>query len=124
MKLKICMRCLKKSIGIYIFLCFMISLNAVAQRATVAIPIGIGFQCDQALSARDSVKYFDYNSTSNILTHRLNCQPTLASPGFSAWLATISFNAYDGYLYFTQIAKVGSQYNSYDYRWLPTTSPN
>ncbi|MEP7080096.1 MAG: T9SS type A sorting domain-containing protein [Ginsengibacter sp.] len=124
MKVKQYLGCLKKSVGIFILLIFIISLNADAQRATVAIPIGIGFQCDQALSARDSVKYFDYNSSSNILTHRLNCQPTLATPGFSSWLATISFNAYDGYLYFTQIALVGGQYNSYVYRWLPTTCPN
>ncbi len=100
------------------------TLYVDAQRATVAVPIGIGFPCDKFQVGQDSVKYFDYNSITNTLTHRLNCQPTLAAPGFSAWLATISFNPYDGYLYFTQIALVGGVYNSYVYRWLPTTCPN
>jgi hypothetical protein len=109
-------------IFLLVFLSFTVCVQA--QKATVAIPIGIGFTCDQAFTSRDSVKYFDYNSVSNIITHRSNCQPTLASPGFSAWLATISYNPYDGYLYFTQIANVGGTYNSYVYRWLPTTCPN
>ncbi len=98
------------------------AVPAFAQKATVAVPIGIGFPCTDG--GNQYVEFFDYNSTSNDLTHRSNCKPTLASPGFSAWLASISYNPYDGHLYFTQIANVGGTYNSYTYRWLPTTCPN
>ncbi|NOT91484.1 hypothetical protein [Ferruginibacter sp.] len=94
---------------------------ANAQKATVAIPIGIGNPCNAASS--DSVKYFDYNSGTNVLTHRSRCQPKLAAPGFSDNLSTISFNPFDGQLYFTQIALVSGIYNSYTYRWLPTACP-
>ena len=95
--------------------------KASAQKATVAIPVGIGNPCNS--SASDSVKYFDYNSTLNILTHRSRCKPILAAPGFSDNLATVTFNPYDGQLYFTQIALVSGIYNSYTYRWLPTGCP-
>jgi hypothetical protein len=96
-------------------------LPAAAQNATVAIPIGIGKQCSGG--GQDSVKYFNYNSTSNILTHRSNCKPSLAFPGFSSSLATITFNPFDQFLYFTQIKATLGIYSSYTYRWAPTTCP-
>ncbi len=98
--------------------------DVVAQQATVAIPVGIGSPCGVSGSASDSVKYFGYSSTTKTLTHRSICKPTLATPGFSDNLASITFNPYDGYLYFTQIAQVSGVYNSYTYRWLPTACPN
>ena len=94
--------------------------DVLAQNATVAIPVAIGTTCG---ATKDSVKYFNYKSSTNVLTHRSNCKPSLASPGFSSNLATITFNPYDGYLYYTQIALVSGIYNSYTYRWLPTTCP-
>ncbi len=96
----------------------------MAQRATVAVPIGVGSPCNAGGSTKDSVKYFDYNATTNILTYRSVCQPKLAAPGFSDALSTITFNPFDGYLYFTQIANVAGAFNSYTYRWLPNTCPN
>ncbi|WP_462255476.1 Ig-like domain-containing protein [Ferruginibacter sp.] len=95
--------------------------TASAQKATVAIPIGIGNPCNS--SSSDSVKYFDYNSTSNVITHRSNCKPSLAFPGFSDNLATISFSPFDGNLYFTQIRSTAGIFSSYTFRWLPNTCP-
>ncbi len=95
-----------------------------AQNATVAIPVGIGSPCGASGTSKDSVKYFNYNSTTNVLTHRSLCKPILASPGFSDVFASITYNPFDTYLYFTQIAQVSGIYNSYTYRWLPTTCPN
>jgi len=105
-----------------VLLSFAAQLNA--QRATVAIPVGIGSPCGVTGSLKDSVKYFNYNSGTKTLTTKSICQPILAAPGFSDNLATITFNPFDGYLYFTQIKLVGGIYNSYTYRWLPTSCPN
>ncbi|MBC7866291.1 MAG: T9SS type A sorting domain-containing protein [Gloeobacteraceae cyanobacterium ES-bin-316] len=96
---------------------------SIGQQATVSVPVGIGRPCG-AGSANDSVKYFNYNSTSNLLTHRSICRPSLAFPGFSSSLASITFSPFDGYLYFSQIRLVGSVYNTYTFRWLPTVCPN
>jgi hypothetical protein len=97
--------------------------TASAQKATVAIPVAIGTSCGASGSTKDSVKYFNYSSTTNILNKRFLCQPSLAAPGFSENLATTTFNPYDGYLYFMQIALVSGIYNTYAYKWLPTTCP-
>ncbi|MBS1510106.1 MAG: T9SS type A sorting domain-containing protein [Bacteroidetes bacterium] len=93
-----------------------------AQPATVAIPVAIGRPCGGS-STKDSVKYFNYSASTNTLTHRSLCKPSLASPGFSSSLATITYNSYDGYLYFMQIALTGGHYNTSAYRWLPTGCP-
>lgn len=100
------------------------TLHTKAQRATVALPIGIGSPCGVGGKASDSVKYFDYSSLTNALIHRNICQPVLASPGFSDIFSSITYNPYDTYIYFTQIAKPNGIWNSYTYRWLPTTCPN
>ena len=94
-----------------------------AQPATVSIPVGIGRPCGGS-AATDSVKYFNYNSITNTLTHRSNCKPMLAFPGFSTSLSSITFNPFDGFLYFSQIRLVGGVYNTYTFRWLPTVCPN
>ena len=94
-----------------------------AQPATVSIPVGIGRPCG-ASATNDSVKYFNYNSLTNTLTHRSNCKPMLALPGFSTSLSSITFNPFDGFLYFSQIRLVAGVYNTYTFRWLPTVCPN
>jgi hypothetical protein len=93
---------------------------AKAQNATVAIPVAIGTSCN---ATKDSVKYFNYSAASNVLSSRSLCKPSLAAPGFSSNFATITFNPYDQYLYFTQIQQVSTVFNSYTFRWLPTTCP-
>ena len=95
---------------------------AYAQPATVTIPVGIGNPCNN--NSLDSLKYYNYNDVTNVLTHRWNCKPNLVAPGFSDNLATIQFNPYDGYLYFGQITVAAGQYTTHIYRWLPTTCPN
>ncbi len=95
--------------------------NAFAQ-ATVSVPVGIGKPCGGS-ATNDSLKYFNYNSTTNTLTHRSNCKPNLASPFFSSSLATITFNPFDGYLYFSQIKLNTGVYSTYTFRWLPTICP-
>ena len=99
------------------------STFSFAQQATVSIPVGIGKPCGGS-AANDSLKYYNYNSTTNVLTHRSNCKPNLSPPGFSSTFATISFNPYDGYLYFSQIARVGAVYNTSIFKWLPTVCPS
>ena len=89
---------------------FFLHTNVFAQPATISIPVGIGSPCNN--SSRDSLKYYNYNDLTNILTHRSNCKPNLASPGFSDNLATIQFNQFDGYLYFAQITVSGGQYTT------------
>jgi hypothetical protein len=106
----------------------MVSLIAVvttanAQKATVAIPVAIGSPCGATGTLKDSVKYFNYSSATNLLSKRTLCQPSLAAPGFGDVLATTTFNPYDGYLYFMQIALSGGIYNTYAYKWLPTACP-
>ena len=117
-----CFKPVNRGLLLLLFGLLGFAIHTNAQKATVSIPIGIGYPCTDG--GNQYVEYFDYNSITNNLTHRSNCKPTLASPGFSAWLASISYNPYDGYIYFTQIANVGGTYNSYTYRWLPTTCPN
>lgn len=92
-----------------------------AQPATITIPVGIGNPCNN--SSRDSLKYYNYNDVTNVLTHRWNCLPSLAAPGFSDNLSTIQFNPFDGYLYFGRIINTSGQYTTHIYRWLPTTCP-
>ncbi|MGC4100211.1 T9SS type A sorting domain-containing protein [Ferruginibacter sp.] len=111
-----------------ILTCMVILLStfvttASAQKATVAVPVAIGTTCGATGSTKDSVKYFNFSATTNILNKRYLCQPSLAAPGFSENLATTTFNPYDGYLYFMQIASSSGIYNTYTYRWLPTTCP-
>ena len=113
----------KKYHSLFWLAIMLFSLKSYAQPATVSIPVGEGRPCGGSAS-KDSVKYFNYNSTTNILTHRSNCKPVLASPGFSSVFSSITFNAYDGYLYFSQISKPSGVWNTYTYRWLPTTCPN
>lgn len=97
---------------------------AYAQPATISIPVGIGRPCGGAAST-DSLKYFNYNPATNLLTHRSICRPNLNITGnFTTSLSSITFNPFDGYLYFTQIRSVSGIYNSYTFRWLPTTCPN
>lgn len=107
-----------------LFVCaLMLHTNmAYAQPATITIPVGIGNPCNS--SSSDSLKYYNYNDATNVLSHRWNCKPNLVSPGFSDNLATIQFNPFDGYLYFGQITSSAGQYTTHVYRWLPTTCPN
>ncbi len=112
---------------VWLFSAFFLMIMAqqtFAQKATAAFPIGIGSPCNANGTSQDSVKYFDYNSTTNLLTFKSKCQPVLAAPGFSDRTSSISFNPYDGFIYYTQFALVGNIYNSYTYRWLPATCPN
>ncbi|MEP6711893.1 MAG: T9SS type A sorting domain-containing protein [Ferruginibacter sp.] len=107
----------------FFILLFSLAFQVNAQQATVSIPVGIGRPCGGS-AAMDSLKYFNYNSTTNQLSSRSDCLPNLAAPGFSSRLATVSFNPFDGYLYFSQIKKVGAVYNTYTFRWLPTVCPS
>jgi hypothetical protein len=100
-----------------------------AQNATVAIPVGIGALCNG--SSRDSVKFFNYNSTTNVLTHRLNCMPRLTggvgtsgtpATSFTQNAATITFSPFDGNLYYTEI-KTTAPITSYTYRWPASSCP-
>ncbi len=106
-----------------------------AQNATVAIPVGIGRQCSGAGAGagltRDSIKYFNYNAATNVLTHRSRCLPNLGGgvgPGiappssFTQNAATITFNPFDGNLYYTEI-KIAAPTTSYTYRWSATACP-
>lgn len=108
------------------FLCaILLHANiAFAQPATVTIPVGIGSPCNNTATANDSLKYYNYNDITNVLSHRSNCKPNLVAPGFSDNFATIQFNPFDGYLYFGQITAASGQYTTHIYRWLPTTCPN
>ncbi len=108
------------------FLCaILLHANvAFAQPATVTIPVGIGSPCNNTSTPNDSLKYYNYNDLTNVLSHRSNCKPNLVAPGFSDNLATIQFNPFDGYLYFGQITAASGQYTTHIYRWLPTTCPN
>ena len=109
----------------FVIICLCVVLhtnNALAQPATITIPVGIGSPCNN--SSRDSVKYYNYNDVTNVLSHRWNCLPNLAAPGFSDNLSTIQFNPYDGYLYYGRIMPASGQYTTHIYRWLPTTCPN
>jgi Secretion system C-terminal sorting domain/Ig-like domain CHU_C associated len=99
-------------------------LQTYAQNATVAIPIGLGSLCTASGSANDSVKYFNYNSATNLLSYRSVCQPKLVSPGFNKYAASITFNPFDGRLYYTRYASAAGVFNSYTYRWFPTACPN
>ncbi len=114
----------KKQFIVLLAILLVFALRSDAQRATVALPIGIGSPCGVGGNSQDSVKYFDYNSNTKDLTHRNICQPILESPGFSDIFASITYNPYDTYIYFTQIAKAKGVWNSYTYRWLPTSCPN
>ena len=107
-----------------IFLCaILLHTNvAYAQPATVTIPVGIGSPCSNL--SQDSLKYYNYNDVTNVLSHRSNCRPNLVAPGFSDNFATIQFNPFDGHLYFGQITVASGQYTTHIYRWLPTTCPN
>ncbi|RYD94528.1 MAG: exo-alpha-sialidase, partial [Sphingobacteriales bacterium] len=106
------------------FVCaMMLHTNiAYAQPATITIPVGIGNPCNAG--SADSLKYYNYNDITNVLSHRSNCKPNLVAPGFSDNLATIQFNPFDGYLYFAQITSSAGVYTTHFYRWLPTTCPN
>ncbi len=108
------------------FLCaILLHTNvAFAQPATVTIPVGIGSPCNNTSTPNDSLKYYNYNDITNVLSHRSNCKPNLVAPGFSDNFATIQFNPFDGYLYFGQITVASGQYTTHIYRWLPTTCPN
>ncbi len=107
-----------------------LSYESKAQKATVSIPVGIGLPCNANPTNRvmDSLKYFNFNGDINELSTRSICKPILnetsPKPGFSSNFASITFNPHDGYLYFTQIKPVSGAYNSYTYRWLPTSCPN
>src|SRR6218665_254754 len=112
------------SYSIVMFLCAILHTNiAYAQPATITIPVGIGSPCTSTGTSRDSLKYYNYNDITNILSHRWNCKPNL-NLTFTDNLATIQFNQYDGYLYYGEIAASGTQYTTYIYRWLPTVCPN
>lgn len=94
--------------------------------ATITIPVGIGNPCNA--SGSDSLKYYNYNDVTNVLSHRWNCKPSLAIPpgqsvGFTDNLSTIQFNPFDGYLYYGRIVSTSGQYTTYIYRWLPTVCP-
>ncbi len=98
-----------------------------AQKATVAEPIGLGSPCSVLFSttANDSIKYFDYNSTTNVITHRFKCQPKIGIPvpAFTDGGSSITFNPFDGYVYYTVPVSAGAAgYNTYTYRWLPSTT--
>ncbi|MBC7936965.1 MAG: T9SS type A sorting domain-containing protein [Rhizobacter sp.] len=95
---------------------------AYAQPSTITIPVGIGNPCNN--TSQDSLKYYNYNDITNVLSHRSNCKPNLVTPGFSDNFSTIQFNPFDGYLYFGQITVSSGQYTTHIYRWLPTTCPN
>ena len=106
-----------------VIIIFLICCNNRAfTQATVSIPVGIGKPCGGS-ATNDSLKYFNYNSLSNTLTQRSNCKPNLNFPGFSSSLATVTFNPFDGYLYFSQIKRVLGIYSTYTFRWLPTICP-
>ena len=115
----------------FIYLLFLLAFFAsktYAQQATVSIPVGIGAPCDQNSSKTyDSLKFFNFNGNINELSTRSICDPILSTvapwPGFSSILASITFNPHDQFLYFTQIARVSGIYNSYTYRWSPTSCP-
>jgi hypothetical protein len=107
-----------------------------AQNATVARPVGIGHQCSGSGSGggstKDSLKIFNYNATTNLLTHYSKCMPILTggvgpdlSPltSFTQNFATITFNPFDGNLYYTNIT-TATPYTSYTYRWPSTTCPS
>ncbi len=109
--------------ALLLFLLLWLQSQAVfAQPATISIPVADGSTCG-AGAAADSMKYFNFNATTNTLTHRSNCKPGLAAPGFSSNLSTVTFNPFDGNLYFSQISLVAGVYNTYTYRWLPTVCP-
>jgi Ig-like domain CHU_C associated/Secretion system C-terminal sorting domain len=102
-----------------------------AQNATVAIPVGIGHQCSGG-GTRDSVKFFNYNANTNVLTHRLNCMPILTggigtsgapATSFTQNAATVTFSPFDGNLYYTEI-KTTAPITSYTYRWPANTCPS
>jgi Ig-like domain CHU_C associated/Secretion system C-terminal sorting domain len=103
------------------------SLNA--QNATAAIPIGLGTPCGSKSiigdRTNDSIKYFKYNATTNVLTAQSLCKPVMSSgPSFWAFNSGVSFNPFDGYLYYAQSVYSGVSVNTYAYRWLPNTCPN
>ncbi len=102
-------------------LSILILQNTALSQATVSNPIGIGRNCNG--SGSDSVKTWSYNGTTNTLQHTNRCRPTLASPGFSAGLSSVTYNPGDGYLYYIRIRLVSGVYNSYVYRWNPATCP-
>ena len=99
-----------------------INSSVLAQPATVANPVSIGSPCGSSGTSKDSLKYFDYNATTNVLSHRYVCKPGLASGTFTDGLSTISFNPYDGNLYYNRIALSGGVYNTYSYRFAPSIS--
>jgi uncharacterized repeat protein (TIGR01451 family) len=105
----------------------LFSLQSEAQNATAAVPIGVGRQCTITGSSNnnDSVKYFNYNSTSNIFTTKSTCRPRLSggigtsgtpATSFTQNAASITYNPFDGNIYYTEI-KTPAPYNSYTYRW-------
>lgn len=107
-----------------LFACMGAGLFAFAQPATMTIPVGVGRNCGGS-AITDSVKYFNYNANTNVLSHRSNCKPSLSPQSFAAGSAAISFNPYDGFLYYTRIVNMGGGiYNSYVWKWLPTTCPS
>lgn len=121
--------CLKSKIGFLLILFAFFAQESFAQPATVSIPVGIGAPCDRnSNKAWDSLKYFNFNGNINELSTRSICDPILSTlapwPGFSSIFASITFNPYDQYLYFTQIAKVSGKWNSYTYRWSPLVCPD
>jgi hypothetical protein len=113
---------LKYFAAIFIGAILLHSNMAYAQPATITIPVGIGSPCNN--TGRDSLKYYNYNDVTNILSHRWNCFPNLVTPGFSDNLSTIQFNPFDGYLYYGRIINTSGQYTTHIYRWLPTVCPN
>ena len=108
-----------------LFFLFVTFTKVHGQKANIAIPVSIGSPCGVSGSStvNDSVKYFNYSANTNILTHRFNCQPKLAAPGgtFTDRLSTITYNPFDGLLYYNQIVQTGTIYNTYTYRWAPQT---
>ncbi|MFZ1528489.1 MAG: hypothetical protein WAT19_07060, partial [Ferruginibacter sp.] len=107
-----------------LFVFILSCLNTFAQPATITIPVGVGRNCGGNAST-DSIKYFNYNVSTNVLSHRSNCKPLLTPQAFSAGFASTTFNPFDGRLYYIRIVDMGGGvYNSYTYRWLPTICPN
>jgi hypothetical protein len=121
----------KNSLLLLLIVLLSCTTHTNAQNATVAIPVGIGHQCSGS-GTRDSVKFFNYNATTNVLTHRSKCLPILSggigtsgapATSFTQNAATITFNPFDGNLYYTEI-KTPAPYTSYTYRWPAASCPS
>lgn len=99
--------------------------SAAAQNATASLPVALGSPCNVSFSStsNDSVKLFNYNAATNTLTHNSRCQPILAAPNFRDDLTGITYNPFDGNYYLQRIALASGIYNTYIFRWNPTTCP-